>query len=84
LSCAQDKEVRVWLTQLSILVDTFQKGEEPLCLESIREECQLLLGTESGNILTHDIVEYIDFHLENWPDVEKKMEEKHRITQERL
>ena len=47
--------MKVWYTVYYVLVDTFTKGEEPLCLESIREENQLLLGTESGNILTHDI-----------------------------
>lgn len=61
LSCAQDKEIKVWYTVKNICLHTFSKTEEPLCLEYISEENQLLLGTESGNILTHDITEYQHF-----------------------
>lgn len=71
LSCAQDKIVKVWYTVRNILLHTFPKTEEPLCLEYISEENQLLLGTESGNILTHDITPYIFFKADDcddWPE----------------
>jgi len=46
----------------------FSKYEEPLCLEYISEENTLLLGTESGNILTHDITDFIHFDFYEWKE----------------
>lgn len=42
------------------------KNDDIMCLEYISDENQLLLGAESGNILTHDITNYIAFNEDNW------------------
>lgn len=71
LSCAQGRsEIKVWLTQTSVLVHTINKPLNQgdfMCLEQIRDEYMLLIGTETGNILTHEIENFIDFELDEWP-----------------
>lgn len=39
-------------------------------MEYVSEENQLLLGADSGNILTHDITHYIHFEEQDWPMLE--------------
>ena len=55
ISICEDKTIKVWYASKKVLIDSFAKQEIPLCVEYIGEENCMLLGTESGDILTHPI-----------------------------
>lgn len=71
LSCSQDREVVCWIYQKGRVLERFSKTEDLLCMEYIGEEGVLMLGTESGNILTHNVVHLINFQNDgDWPQLE--------------
>ena len=82
LSAGQDQTIKVWYTVKNVLIDTFQKSEAPLCLEYISEENVLLVGTESGNILTHGITDFMTFSSEDWGDFMDQKNEAHKYLEE--
>lgn len=63
LSCGNDKtdNVKVWHYKSSNLHVAFTKGEELRCMDYIPDEGTLLLGTNSGSILSHKIEDLIAF-----------------------
>ena len=50
------------------MIDSFSKEEVPLCIEYIGEENCMLLGSESGDILTHPIGDYMQMNKDDWED----------------
>lgn len=82
LSAGQDKTIKVWYTVKNVLIDTFEKSEAPLCLEYISEENVLLVGTESGNILTHGITDFMTFSSDDWGDFMDQKNEAHNYLEE--
>jgi len=61
LSACQSREVICWIYQKYRKLESFLKNEDIMCMEYISEENQLLIGTDSGKILNHDIAHYIHF-----------------------
>lgn len=62
LAISEDKTIKVWYTQKKMMIDSFSKEEVPLCIEYIGEENIMLLGSESGDILTHPIGDYMQMN----------------------
>jgi len=71
LSCSYDKTIMVWSYRLKVPQlehFTITKQEELRCLEYLPEEATLLIGTNSGSILSQKIDDIL-----NWDDNEDPM-----------
>jgi WD40 repeat protein len=63
LSCGCDKNdnVKVWHYKSNTLYKSFTKGEDLRCMDYLPDEGTLLLGSNSGQILSHKIEDLIAF-----------------------
>lgn len=67
LSCSYDKKVIAWIYQKGEKFETIIKAEELRCMDYVADDGKLLLGTNKAAILTHKIVDllnYRDTHFE--------------------
>ena len=64
VSCGQEKEIILWkhnIGEYSIL-KKFPKQDELRCLDFVSENCQLLIGTGNGLVLTQNLSEYLSMY----------------------
>lgn len=78
LSCSNDKSVIAWIYQKQQIFEMFTKKEEPRCMDYVAETGTLLIGTEDCSIVTHNIVDmmnYMDYGESFIGDFAQDMEE---------
>ena len=68
LSCAYDKKVKVWRYKTHEELESFTKPDELRCMDYLPDGGTLLVGTNSGSILSEKIEKYL-----NYDDMEEMM-----------
>jgi hypothetical protein len=58
-SCSYDRTVKVWQYKRNEFFADFTKADDLRCMDYLPDEGTLLIGTNSGAILSHRIEEYL-------------------------
>ena len=61
LSCAYDKKVKVWRYKTHEELESFTKPDELRCMDYLPDGGTLLIGTNSGSILSHKIEQWMNY-----------------------
>lgn len=62
LSCSYDKMIKVWAYKSHEMLDSFVKADEMRCMDYLPDQGTLLIGTNTGSILSHKIEKYINYN----------------------